>query len=116
MTLSIEVHIEKVAPTFVFYFMLKFENFWTSTQQATLQASTPQFSACFEHFCHINFSTLLVKFSAEVLNSKLVSNLIKNLLSKFGNSWPSRFFVGDQNTSSLSTDFLGRQKRENLRK
>jgi hypothetical protein len=84
MTLSEEKLNREVASNFAPFQLLNCENFWTITQWATLETSTP-------HFCHLNFLTLLEKSFAEMFKITLVLNLLNQLLFKFGNCWPSRF-------------------------
>jgi spore coat protein CotF len=50
MTLYEEKLNMEVASNFAPFLLLNFENFWTSTHWATLETSTPQFSAYFEHY------------------------------------------------------------------
>jgi hypothetical protein len=49
MTLSEEKLNREVSSNFASFLLLIFEKFLTSTQWATLETSTPQFSAYFEH-------------------------------------------------------------------
>jgi hypothetical protein len=90
MTISEEKLNREVSSNFNPFLLLNFENFWASTQWATLGTSTTQFSACFEHFCHLNFLSLLEESSAEVFNTKPIANLIQHRSCKFGNLCTSK--------------------------
>jgi hypothetical protein len=49
MTLSEEKLNMEVGSNFAPFLLLNFENFRTNARWATVETSTPQFSACFEH-------------------------------------------------------------------
>ena len=85
MTLSVVFPVEDFVPNLVFQLLFKFENFWTRIQWVTLETLTPLFSVSFEHFGCTNFQALREKYFAEMFNTKLVANLLIQLLLKFGN-------------------------------
>ena len=109
MTLSGEVHVESFVPKFVFYLLSKYEKFWTYGQSETPETLRCQFSIQNEQFSHINFYAPLLQFSAKVFNTKLVVNLLSQLLLKFGNFWLGRFSLVHETLAHYSLKFLGRQ-------